>query len=238
MIVVNQSWDFMSGFVYQHVLSLIEDSGRTCYQSEPKGDPEGFVRKLIDKGHHSVLEHAHLSVSITTNRGVTHELVRHRLASYSQESTRYCKYNNNVRFIRPVWLSDKVLGQYKDLADVFSSRDFSHEEQCWLSMMQTTESVYRAMLEKHKWSPQQAREVLPNALASTIVMTANLREWRHIFSQRCPLVAHPQMRVLMRDMLQSFWKIYPVFFEDLYFDARLLDDMDRDQDEQQDKVFH
>lgn len=136
--------------------------------------------------------------------GNSHELVRHRLASYSQESTRYCNYSkdkfgNELTFIQPVWWQD----------------DASAAEKMFVYSMHRAEKDYLFLL-KSGWSPQQAREILPNALKTEIVMTANLREWRHVFSLRCSPAAHPQIRALFLDILKEFHKAFFPIFEDLY----------------------
>lgn len=180
----------------------IEKAGRTCYKSEDKiseGSAEKFIKMIVSKGHETVIEHASVSLRITTNRGVTHELVRHRLSSFSQESTRYVRYDGNMEFIKPVWY------------DSWSE----NEQKMWEQSMQESENAYIYLL-KNGSRAEQAREVLPNSLKTEIVMTANLREWRHVFNLRCSKAAHPQIRELMIDCLRGFYREIPVVFEDLY----------------------
>jgi len=198
MKIIDQSWQWVKK--PDKPLELIEQAGRTCYKSEAKITPESaeaFVEKLLKRNHASVIEHASATVKFITNRGVTHELVRHRLASYSQESTRYVKYDD-VEFIRPVWWEkwDKL------------------SQMAWLQSMETSEDDYKFLI-KHGSRPQQAREVLPNSLKTEIVVTANIREWRHIFKLRCSKAAHPQIRHLMLDCLEGFKKEIPVLFDDI-----------------------
>lgn len=187
------------------ILKKIERAGRTCYKSEEKitdDSAEKFVRGLIKSGHHSVIEHHSVTARIVSNRGVTHELVRHRLAAYSQESTRYCNYGGReMAFIRPVWLN-------------LSGGPGYPETKLFLMALQQSEDSYNEML-KLGWSPQQAREVLPNALKTEIVMTANLREWRHVFKLRCDRAAHPQIRALMLEGLSKMAEAVPAVFDDL-----------------------
>jgi len=203
MKIIDQSWSWEQRPVC--ALANIEAAGRTCYKSDPypKGKDEGrhFAKRLIDWGHESVIEHVSASVRIITNRGVSHELVRHRLCAFSQESTRYVKYDD-VEFIRPVWLHDPGI-------QCESPESFE-----WKSHMQMCELSYKTLIE-NGWRPEQAREVLPNSLKTELVMTANLREWRHIFKMRASRRAHPQMRGLMRDMLCGFQKVVPVIFDNL-----------------------
>jgi thymidylate synthase, flavin-dependent len=180
------------------MLSRIEGAGRTCYKSEEKITTESaipFVRRIIKSGHESVIEHEVLSVRFICDRAVTHEWVRHRLASFSQESTRYCDYGKmGIKFIIP---SDFELDQDD------------------LELLARIEAHYNKCLnEKHR-SPQQARYFLPNGLKTEIVVTANLREWRHILRLRTSKAAHPDMRALMHPLLAHLVLTCPVFFEDI-----------------------
>jgi len=137
---------------------MLERAGRTCYKSEKRITPESsatFIKGIIKNGHLSVLEHGSISVRIVTNRGVTHELVRHRLAAYSQESTRYCNYSGAMEFIIPVWLIGK---------------EATIGYRLWQNAMQYCEDVYNKFIEGG-WKPEQARGVLPNDLKTEIVMT-------------------------------------------------------------------
>lgn len=175
-------------------LETIERAGRVCYKSEEKisaGTASEFVRKILRMGHTSVIEHAVASLKFTCDRGVTHEMVRHRLASYSQESTRYCNY-----------AKEKFGNQISVIEPPFGNEDQREE---WVLAMESAEKAYFALLEKGA-SPQMARSVLPNSLKTEIVMTANLREWRHFFALRCDSAAHPQMREvadMAREILAS-----------------------------------
>jgi thymidylate synthase (FAD) len=153
---------------------------------------------LLKRGHESVIEHAVASVKFVTNRGVTHELVRHRLASYSQESSRYVRYDGNMEFVKPVWWD-----RWSDA-----------ERESWERVMEIAEKEYAFLLESGS-RPEQAREVLPNSLKTEIVVTANLREFMHIFRLRCSPKAHPQMRALMLDCLRGFHEGIPVIFDEI-----------------------
>ncbi len=185
-------------------LRLIERAGRISRRSEPENtnspvrETVKFVRGLIERGHESVLEHASATIWILTNRGVTHELVRHRLCAYTQESTRYCDYSGEIRFIRPVWWNNWS----------------TSGKGAWQCAMEDAENHYKAMRDSGS-PPERAREVLPNALATEIVVTANLRQWRHMFRLRCAERAHPQIRSLFRGILGEFDDKVPVVFEDL-----------------------
>ncbi|MBN2468196.1 MAG: FAD-dependent thymidylate synthase [Deltaproteobacteria bacterium] len=199
MKIIDQSWEWVQKPAAP--LEVIERAGRTCYKSEGAigpGSAEKFARMLVRSGHESVIEHAVASIRFITNRGVTHELVRHRLSSFSQESTRYVRYKDRMEFIRPVWWNE-----------------WSQEERdIWEDAMSQAESAYKFLL-KQGSRPEQAREVLPNSLKTEIVMTANLREWRSVFSLRCAKGAHPQIRVLMLECLQGFAEEIPIIFDDL-----------------------
>jgi len=198
-------------FILPEPLKTIEAAGRTCYKSEDKiteDSAEKFVKMVVKRGHHSVIEHAFMSVRFICDRGVTHEIVRHRLAAYSQESTRYCNYKGGVTFILPPWCMDLGVCEYNygDLKEHLST-----SSTIWLEAMLNAERDYIDLLGKG-WSPQQARSVLPNSLKTEIVMTCNLREWMHIFKLRTTKAAHPQMKELMRPLLAKIKKRIPIIF--------------------------
>lgn len=193
--------------------NLVEHCGRVCYKSQSKGRPKEFVERLRDLGHHSVLEHGAITVRIITDRAVTHELVRHRLASYSQESQRYCAYRDHVRFIQQWWMTAASLGTW-DESTVVGLDALSVLEGLVLENWYDSEQTYQYLL-REGMSAQAARAVLPNATESTIVVTANPREWRHIFNLRCSKRSYPQMRALMQPMLQQFAAYWPALFGDL-----------------------
>lgn len=181
----------------------IETAGRTCYKSEDKiteDSAQQFSRKMRKAGHHAMIEHAVASFRIITDRGITHEVVRHRLASYAQESTRYCNYSankfgNECSFIEPPGLT-------------------SEQKLEWESACITAEQHYFKMLESG-CSPQIARSVLPNCLKTEIVMMANLREWRHFISIRATKAAHPQIRPIANKVWKILMELAPSVFEDL-----------------------
>lgn len=202
MKLVEQGFELIDVVDGQGFLAKIERAGRTCYKSEDRittDSAKKFVAGIMKNGHHSVIEHVSLTIKFITNRGVTHELVRHRLAAYSQESTRYCNYGGtDIQFITPVWWDD------------ISPR----QKQTFISNLEHSELTYKELL-RAGWSPQQAREVLPNALKTEIVMTANLREWHHVLNLRCSPAAHPQIRMLMLDLLRCLSDRIPVIYDDL-----------------------
>jgi len=188
------------------ILNRIEAAGRTCYKSEEKitpGSSKSFVKQIIKSGHHSVIEHVNITVKFICDRGVSHELVRHRLAAYSQESTRYANYSkdkfeNEITVIKPVFWEK-------------GSKEYSK----WENGMENAEKIYLDLIAEGA-RPEQARSVLPNSLKTEIVMTCNLREWRHVLNLRCSKAAHPQIREIMLPLLTEFHKNIPVIFDDLY----------------------
>lgn len=200
------------------ILKKIEKAGRTCYKSEVSITEESaceFVAKIIKNGHHSVLEHEKVSVRVVCDRGVSHEIVRHRIASYSQESTRYCnystdKFNNEITFILPCWIDSITPGYYHDLREQASTVNY------WFNHMLWSERTYMYMI-KNGWSSQEARSILTNSLKTEIVMTMNLREWRHFFTLRTAPAAHPQMREIAQPMLDDFKRLIPIVFEDIQY---------------------
>jgi thymidylate synthase (FAD) len=187
------------------MLKHIETCGRVCYKSEERigdGSAEAFIRGIIARGHESVLEHCSITVRIICDRGVSHELVRHRLASYSQESTRYCNYSkdkfgNEITVIQPRFLLRK-----------------SEAWNAWRDACVTAEEIYFEMLE-NGCTAQEARAVLPNSLKTEVMMTANIREWRHILKLRTSPAAHPQMREIMSLLYDQLMAYAPVLFDDI-----------------------
>lgn len=194
----------------------IEEIGRTCYKSEDKITDESadkFVRNIIERGHHSVIEHSMATVRFIIDRGVSHELVRHRLCAFSQESTRYCNYKGGVEFIIPPWLPEIKEGEYDWPNQMPVDPGFgSLWTDAWLRSIAFAEARYIELLNDCHWSPQQARSVLPNSLKTEIVVTANYREWQHIFNLRCSPKAHPQMREVMIPLAKEFAEANPELF--------------------------
>lgn len=187
------------------ILKRIEQCGRVCYKSEDKITEDSaakFVQNIIKRGHEAVLEHCSFTLKFICDRGVSHEIVRHRLAAYCQESTRYCNYSkdgfgNEITVIKPCYLDE-------------DSEGFN----IWYYSCQNSEYAYFDMLaEGH--SPQEARAVLPNSLKTEVVMTADLREWRHFFKLRVSSAAHPQMREVATIALNKVKEKVPVIFDDI-----------------------
>lgn len=205
MKIIPASYEIQTPLNGAEILRTIERAGRVCYKSEDKitdGSAERFVRSIIERGHESVLEHVSLSVRFIVDRGVSHELVRHRVVSFSQESTRYCNYSKDgfggkITVIAPTALD-------------LNANAYVH----WDWGCKCAEKAYFQMLAMGA-TPQEARAVLPNSLKTEVVMTANLREWRHILRLRTDKAAHPQMREVMRPLLEEMKECVPVIFDDI-----------------------
>lgn len=205
MKVIKPSYEIYTYINGDEILKVIEKAARTCYKSENliTGDSaKRLVKNLITRGHEAMLEHFSITVKFICDRGVSHELVRHRVASYAQESTRYCNYSkdkfgNELTFIIPCfWNKNSVC------------------EELWQQAMRQAEVKYFELLEAGA-TPEQARSVLPNSIKTEVVMTANLREWRHFFKLRTAPAAHPQMRELTIPLLKNFKRQIPIIFDDI-----------------------
>jgi thymidylate synthase (FAD) len=195
--IENQDWS--------ELLRKIETKGRVCYKSETKIDDQSavfFIESLVKRGHMSVLEHSSISVKFIVDRGVSHEIVRHRLASYSQESTRYCNYR----------------GKDMEFIDPFFFPEGSQRREEWENVCVVSETAYNEMVDKYGCSPQEARSVLPNSLKTELWMTANLREWLHFFSLRAAKPAHPQMRQVAIPLLIKLQELLPPIFKGMGYD--------------------
>ena len=227
MKLIKPSYQILTKLDGPEILRNIEVAGRTCYKSEEKiteDSAEALVATLVRSGHHSVLEHQSFSVRFVCDRGVSHEIVRHRLASFSQESTRYCnyskdKFDNQLTFIIPPWC-DIAEGEYQVRffgSTVSNPHDipiFEDNDLVWFLAMARAEKSYKDLI-NNDWKAQEARSVLPNSIKTEIVVTANLREWRTIFSQRCAIAAHIQMRELMQPLLAEVQSKIPVIFNEI-----------------------
>lgn len=202
MKIIKPSYEIIDTLNGKEILKKIELCGRVCYKSEDKithESAERFISQIIKLGHESVLEHFSFSVRFITDRGISHEIVRHRLASYSQESTRYCNYGNDkfngeITVVEPHLINEQKLNWHKacELA----------EEQ-YFKLLKTT-------------TPQTARAVLPTSLKTELIMTANLREWRHFLKLRTSKNAHPDLRALTVPLLRELKRILPNIFDDIY----------------------
>jgi thymidylate synthase (FAD) len=204
MKIVAPGFEILTPLDPPALLARLERAGRTCYLSEGRaaaGSAGPFVRSLIHRGHLSVIEHESLSLRLICDRGVSHELVRHRLASFSQESTRYVNYGHGpegrgLTVIKPLFFEE-------------GSEKYAR----WLLAMEAAEAAYLGLLDAGA-TAQEARTVLPHSLKTEIVITANLREWRHILALRCGSAAHPQMREIMNLVQYRFQELLPEIFVD------------------------
>ena len=205
MRIIAPSHEILTPIDGVQILKHIESCGRICYKSEHKITDDSylsFVKNIVKRGHEAVLEHFSVSVKFICDRGVSHEIVRHRLASYCQESTRYCNYSNDdfgseITVIKPPFLKVGTDGY-----------------ELWRDSMLMAERFYFDLLE---WgcTPQEARSVLPNSLKTEIVMTADLREWRHFLKLRTSQAAHPQIREVAIPLLIELKSLIPVIFDDI-----------------------
>ena len=205
MKIIEPSFEILTEINGEKILKDIELFGRTAYKSEDKitdNSAENFVKMLVTRGHESVIEHIIVTARIVCNRAISHELVRHRIASYTQMSTRYCnfykdKFNKEIVFIKPLFFEEE-----------------SFEYKIWKTSCRFSEvSYFQLILSGAK--AEEARDVLNNALATEIVVTMNLRSWRNFFKQRTSLQAHPQMREIARPMLKEFQEKIPIIFDDI-----------------------
>lgn len=205
MKIIEPSVEFITPVDGTAILRRLEECGRVCYKSEDRITDDSaaqFVHDKIRRGHDAVLEHCSFTVKFTCDRGVSHELVRHRIASFCQESTRYRSYSKDkfgteITVIKPCFL----------LPDTDSYR-------IWKESCENAEKAYFSML-AYGCSPQEARSVLPNSLKTEVVMTANIREWRHFFRLRCSTAAHPQMREVATQLLDDCCSLMPDLFKDI-----------------------
>lgn len=212
MLVIKPSIEIIHMDDYETILKNLEKIGRVCYKSEDliqAHSAEKFIGNILKRGHESVIEHASITVKVICDRGVTHEIVRHRVASYSQESTRYCNYSKD-KFGNQISVIDIASGFCYDLSNELDKKKY----EIWEQAMKAAESYYFEMLELGA-SPQEARAILPNSLKTEIVMTMNLREWRHFFRLRLSPAAHPQIREISQLLFDELKEKLPIFFEDL-----------------------
>lgn len=209
MIIIKPEVNVPVNELSNDILRKLERYGRVCYKSEnlmEKSNANQFIQSKLELGHESIIEHEKATVMFIVDRGISHEIVRHRIAAYSQESTRYCNYSkdkfgNEITVIEPFFFVGKP----------------AYEN--WKESCLCAEKNYLEMLDLG-CSPQEARSILPNSLKTEIVVTYNFREWRHFFKLRCSPAAHPQMRQVAIPLLFLFKNKIPVLFEDIEFDPR------------------
>jgi len=203
MKVIEPKVEILTVFNGEEVLKFIERIGRTCYKSEDRiteDSAKRFIDNLIKSGHESVIEHLNITVKFITDRGISHEIVRHRLASYSQESTRYCNYSK-----------DKF---GNEIAVIKPSRIANEQYLIWYNACLQAEKAYFDLLNIGV-NPETARSVLPTCLKTELVMTMNLRELRHFLKLRTSKAAHPDIRIVAIDLLKQLQKLIPIIFYDI-----------------------
>ena len=206
MKIINAGYEIITPMNRDVILKRIEEIGRVCYKSEDlitSDSASKFVSMLVKRGHLAMIEHCSISVKFICDRGVSHEIVRHRIASYAQESTRYCnyskdKFNNEITVIKPCFLKP-----CENIEDTFWYKSCEYAEMSYFDMLNVG------------YTPQEARSVLPNSLKTEIVVTYNLRGWINFFKLRTPSSAHPQMREVAIPLLEEFKTYLPEIFGDI-----------------------
>lgn len=199
----------VKAFDADKMLKDITEYGQVCYASESINNPVSFVQRLIKRGHESVVEHGVITVIVICDIGVTHEIARHRIASYSQQSTRYCNYSDD-KFGNEI----SVINPYKAFWTSSSGVMDGNKIKVWYDTLLVCERAYMKLIELGA-TPQEARSVLPNSLATKLVMTMNLREWRYFLRLRTKPDCHPQMRQIANMILEEFRKLIPVIVGDI-----------------------
>lgn len=205
------------------IMKNIERACRTCYRSEGNITEDSYkklITNCINRGHESVLEHEKITIRLTCDIGVYKDLTRHRIASFSIESTRYCnygkdKFDNELKFIEPVFYTDT----WKDRN--YEGSAMSKEELksfFWYKIMSDIESAYMNMNNLCECTPDEMRMILPHSTAAEVTMTANIREWRHILELRCSKAAHPAIRQLLIPLLLKFKEDMPELFDAIDYD--------------------
>lgn len=208
MYLIKPSYEILN---FDCDINLIERAARTCYKSEPKGDAAKFVEKICRNNHLSTIEHSLITVKIIADRGFLGEITRHRLCSFSVESSRFINYNKKgVSFIIPPWVNIKP-GLYQYLEEEESLNSNNADSIAWCNSMLDAEYYYTLLINR-KQKPEQARSVLPLALATEMIISANAREWRHIFELRCQKTSHEQMREIMIPLRDEFIRRCPCIF--------------------------
>ena len=199
MEFIEPSYEIIDELNGQAIIKKIEKCGRVCYKSEARitdDSAEKFIRGIIKSGHESVLEHVSFSVRFIVSRAIANEIVRHRIASYSQESTRYCNYKGGIKVIIP---------------------KAAENDENYKLICSQTEKQYQKMLNEG-YRPEIARGILPNDLKTELIMSANLREWRHFFKLRAESHAHPELRRVTVPLLKELIQKIPAVFSDISYD--------------------
>lgn len=214
MKLIEQSYEIIS--MTENPLQAIEQAGRICYKSEKlitATSASKFVSKMNSLGHGAVIEFADMTIKFITNRGVSHELVRHRLCSFAQESTRYIRYGDDIEFIKPVW-TDLECKEYRSFiipTESESGKRVLWAELTFIEACHRSAIYYRDLLNEG-WRPEQAREVLNHAIKTEIIVKANMREWQHILKLRCSPKSHPQIVALLTPLRDELALSLPELF--------------------------
>lgn len=204
MKIIKQSAELLFPLDEKEVLKRLELCGRVCYKSEHRitdDSAEKFIQNIINRGHEAVLEHYSFSVRFICDRGISHQIVRHRIASYCQESTRYCNYSKD-NFGSEITVIEPLLHTKGERYDI------------WKHACEQAEIAYFKLLDTG-CTPEKARAVLPHSLKTELIMTANIREWRHFLKTRCSFDAHPEMVALACSLLETCKILYPILFSDI-----------------------
>lgn len=222
--IVKPKFQILSHLNERSILKHLERCGRTCYKSEDKITDDScykFIKMLLSKGHESVIEHYNISIKFVCSRALSHQLVRHRLCSFSEQSQRYCNFETKVDMgiIQPYWMDESDIKKIRNKS--FSSvlqvpNKVSKKCQYWLESVIDSAVTYGILLRSNpEMTPQQARSLLPNAAKTEIVCTANLRQWRHILKLRTSKGADPEIRELMIPLLRKLQEKLPTLFSDI-----------------------
>lgn len=219
MKLIPQSFEILNEKSEDELLKALEFAGRTCYKSYDRIGADTckkFVANIIKRGHLSVMEHESIQVKLIIDRGVLAELTRHRIGvAYSVESSRYCNYEkDDIEFIDPSIGKYEDLDKEQSLNDTSDNKFYGSRKDIHIKAYQRAEEYYKELIRLGA-SPQEARQVLPMALKTEMVMTANLREWRHIFELRCSDAAHPHCKDIFNKILKTFKEKYPTIFGDM-----------------------
>jgi len=223
MRIIEPSFEILTEIDGDKILKYLEKIGKVCYKSEStitEDSAQQFIKSIILRGHESVIEHVSITVRVNCDRGVVYEIIRHRLASYSQSSTRYCnfskdKFGNEITVINPFfWECEDYKREYCECMAGIRVCSNCEKYKIWEETMEYVEEQYMRLIRSGA-TAQEARTILPNSLETEIVITMNLREWRHFFKLRTSQEAHPQMREISIPILEEFKRKLPIIFDDI-----------------------
>lgn len=229
MRIIKPYYEILTPIDGKEILHTIENIARTCYKSHDcvkDGSAEKLVTNLIKNGHEAMLEFYDITVKFVCDRGISHELVRHRTGNYAQESQRYVNYSqdkhgNQLTFIKPLWFENIEEGFYDK--NYYSQLEVNGRyvtgleqvENEFLFHLLDVEDLYLTMVRTYHLSPQEVRSVLPNSVKTEINVKNDIRNWRHFFKLRTDKAAHPQMRELTIPLLKELQSKIPVLFDDI-----------------------